>query len=173
MLGPDDTVATGGHRRRAYTPPADADPVDGKCPYLTKDQVQSDTGQRTGPVRVRPAEPQPVCEFIRSDGTFLATVRVLELGRTLTATPRWTSTFRARPSNPESRPAGWTGGSMATDDGSTYAVSEGPRPSSPRRTRSSPVYARLLVVARHREPRPLSGSGDPLSAPGDSGRMGP
>ncbi len=128
-----------------YTPPVDAAPVDGACPYLDRDQVQSDTGQRTGTPQIRPAEPQPVCEFVRNDGNYLATVRVLQLNSDATAVAAVDHYVPRDASNPETRPSGWTGGSLATDDGSTYGVSKGTYAVIARTNQKQSVYARLLV----------------------------
>ena len=130
----------------AFTPAVDADAVDGPCPYLTKDQVQADTGQRTGATRVRPADPQPVCEFVRSDGDFLATVRVLKLDSEAVAVGAVDFYVPRDASNPETRPAGWSGGSLATDDGSRYAVSKGDYAVMAETNQKQSVYARLLVL---------------------------
>ena len=153
-FAPNETVPTGGSAvAAAYAPPADAEPVDGDCPYLTKDQVQSDTGQRMGPGGSgRPPRSRSVSSSAGrlvprdrpgpaswTDATAVAAVDFY--------VPRDTS-------NPESRPAGWAGGSMATDDGSIYAVSKdhgGGRGDQPATVRLRQAARR----GRHREPRNL------------------
>ncbi|MEP6979315.1 MAG: DUF2020 domain-containing protein, partial [Nakamurella sp.] len=130
----------------SFSPPVDADTVDGGCPYLTREQVQSDTGQRMGPARIRPAGPAPVCEFVRNDGGFLATVRVLQLDTDAIAVSAVDFYVPRDTSNPEARPAGWAGGSQATDGGSTYAVSKGTYAVIAETNQKQSVYARLLVV---------------------------
>lgn len=129
-----------------YSPPADAEPVAGDCPYLPQAQVQADTGQRMGDTRIRPATPQPVCEFTRSDGKFLATVRVLQLDSDAAAVSAVDFYIPRDASNPESRPAGWAGGSQATDDGSRYGVSKGGYAVIAETNQKQSVYARLLAV---------------------------
>lgn len=147
---PTAAVSGGGTASAAaattFTPGVDADAVDGDCPYLSKDQVQADTGQRMGTTQIRPAEPQPVCEFVRSDGKFLATVRVLQLGTDALAVSAVDFYVPRDTSNPESRPAGWSGGSLATDGGSLYAVSKGTYAVIAETNQKQSVYARLLVV---------------------------
>lgn len=133
------TVAT-------YAPPADATATEGDCPYLTKDQVQADTGQRMGGTRIRAATPAPVCEFVRNDGDPLATVRVLQLDTEANAVAAVDFYVPRDTSNPETRPAGWVGGSVATDDGSTYGVSKGGYAVIAVTNQKQSVYARLLVV---------------------------
>jgi UPF0176 protein len=129
-----------------YTPTADADAVRGACPYLNEDEVQADTGQRVGGIRIRPAEPQPVCEFLRNDGESLATVRVLQLDSEATAVMAVDHYVPRGASNPESRPAGWSGGSLATDGGSVYGVSKGSTAVIAETNQKQSVYARLLVA---------------------------
>ncbi|WP_111764942.1 DUF2020 domain-containing protein [Nakamurella deserti] len=138
--GPTAPTTTG------FTPAVDAEAVEGECPYLSKDQVQSDTGQRMGTTRIRPAEPQPVCEFVRNDGDFLATVRVLELATDTAAVDAVDFYVPRAGSNPETRPTGWTGGSLATDGGSIYGVSKGTAAVIAETNQKQSVYARLLVV---------------------------
>lgn len=130
----------------SYTPAADADPVDGDCPYLDKAQVQEDTGQRMGSPKVRPADPQPVCEFVRNDGAYLATVRVLELPTPEEAVSAVDFYVPRDRSNPETKPAGWTGGSMPTDAGTMVAVSKDRWAVIAETNQQQSVYARLLVT---------------------------
>ena len=108
-----------------YTPPPDAQPVDGDCPYLDGDQVAFDTGQHIGPQQVIPGDPQPACIFVRQDGGELATVRALSFG-TAAEAARAVDFYAPRAdSSIETKPPGWTGGSLRTGDGgSIYAVSK-------------------------------------------------
>lgn len=140
------TPATTSTATTGFTPAVDAEATAGECPYLTKDEVQSDTGQRMGPTRIRPAEPEPVCEFVRNDGEFLATVRVLQLDTDRAAVEAVDFYVPRAGSNPETRPAGWAGGSLATADGSRYAVSKGTAAVIAETNQKQSVYARLLVV---------------------------
>ncbi len=129
-----------------YTPAPEADPIVGDCPFLTSDQVQSDTGQRMGTGTIRPADPQPVCEFVRSDGSFLATVRVLVFDDDAAAVAAVDFYAPRTASNPEARPSGWSGGSVATDTGSSYAVSKGSTAVVAETNQAQSVYSRLLVA---------------------------
>ena len=130
----------------AFSPAPDAAAVDGSCPYLGRDQVQADTGQRIGSTQIRPAEPHPVCEFLRSDGEFLASVRVLQLDSAAVAVAAVDFSVPRDTSNPESRPAGWSGGSLAGDDGSVYAVSRDTYAVIAETNQRQTVYARLLAT---------------------------
>ncbi len=87
-----------------------------------------------------------MCEFVRSDGEFLATVRVLQLDSEATAVGAVDFYVPRDVSNPETRPAGWSGGSLATDDGSIYAVSKGDHAVIAETNQQQSVYARLLAV---------------------------
>lgn len=131
----------------SFEPSTDADAVSGKCPYLTQDQVQSATGDRVGGQRVRPAEPQPVCEFTGTGGDFLATVRVLRLPDEALAVSAVDFYVPRDGSNPESRPAGWTGGSIPTDAGYMVAVSKGDWAVIAEANQPQSVSARQLVIA--------------------------
>lgn len=109
-----------------YTPPAEPPATPGACPFLTDDDVALDTGQRTGQTTISATSPHPVCIFVRTDGTDLATVRVLEFGTDAEATAAVDFYLPRKTSNPETKPAGWTGGSMSTPDGgSIVGVSKG------------------------------------------------
>ena len=110
-------------------PPAPTDepaPVAGACPYLPDDQVADINGQRTGVTTVVEVSPQPVCTFTRSDGDWLATVRIVQADTPAAAVAAVNQHVPVDGSNPADDPAGWSGGSMPTDRGSIYAVSKGP-----------------------------------------------
>ncbi len=154
VTGPvDSTDATSEAPRvpATFTPPSDADPVDGDCPYLTAKQVGGATGQHAGPTRVRPAAPQPVCEFVRSDGGWLATVRVLQFGTDAEATAAVDFYAPISTSNPETKPAGWSGGSQPAthgeDQGTVYAVAKGSLAVIAQCNQPKSVYSRELVLA--------------------------
>ena len=120
-LTTSDTPAT----PASYVPPPDGDPVDGDCPFLTGQQAADDTGQRIGSIRIIPGDPQPVCLFTRSDGGDLATVRALTFASAAEAAQAVDHYLPRDQSNVETKPDGWSGGSMRTaDDGSVYGVSK-------------------------------------------------
>lgn len=109
-------------------PPAPTDepaPVVGACPYLADDQVADINGQHTGVTSVVPVDPHPICTFTRSDGGWLATVRVVQAADPDAAVAAVDQHVPVDQSNPADDPAGWSGGSMATGRGSIYAVSKG------------------------------------------------
>lgn len=110
-------------------PPAPTDepaPVAGACPYLPDDQVADINGQHTGVTTVVDIQPQPICTFTRSDGGWLATVRIVQADTPAAAVAAVDQHVPVDRSNPADDPAGWSGGSMPTDRGSIYAVSKGP-----------------------------------------------
>ncbi len=139
-----------------YTPPADAEAAPGDCPYLSLDQVAGDTGQRTGPAAIRAAAPFPVCEFIKSGGAYLATVRVLQFGTDAEAVAAVDYYLPRETSEPATKPDGWVGGLMDTPDGngvspgnpealSVYGVSKGTTAVIATTNQEQTVYARELV----------------------------
>jgi hypothetical protein len=142
---PSPPAATSTPEPSAYTPPPDAEPVDGDCPYLTKDEVQADTGQRMGQARLRASAPHPVCEFLRADGDYLGTVRVLQFATDAEAVNAVDFYVPRDQSNPETKPAGWAGGSIAADTGSIFAVSKGGWAVVAQTNQSLTVYSRLLA----------------------------
>lgn len=107
-------------------PTAEPAPEAGPCPYLSDDQVADINGQRTGTTTVVDVPPQPICTFTRSDGGWLATVRVVQADTAAAAVAAVDQHVPVDGSNPADDPAGWSGGSMLTDRGSIYAVSKGP-----------------------------------------------
>lgn len=109
-------------------PPASTDepaPVPGSCPYLSDDQVADINGQHTGVTTVIDVPPQPICTFTRSDGGWLATVRIVQADSSAAAVAAVDQHVPVDRSNPADDPAGWSGGSMTTDRGSIYAVAKG------------------------------------------------
>lgn len=113
----------------AVPPPPATDepaPAPGACPYLSDDQVADINGQHTGVTTVVDVSPQPICTFSRSDGGWLATVRIVQADTPAAAAAAVDQHVPVDQSNPADDPAGWTGGSMPTDRGSIYAVAKGP-----------------------------------------------
>ncbi len=109
-----------------YAPPVDPEAVPGACPYLTVTEVAQDTGQRTGAASIRPGAPFPVCEFVRTDGGYLATVRVLQFATDVEATAAVDYYLPRDTSEPAAKPDGWNGGLMVVGaDESRYGVSKG------------------------------------------------
>jgi hypothetical protein len=114
---------------------------------VTKTQVETATGDRVGKVRIRPAIPQPVCEFTGSNGNHLATVRVLQLATTAAAIAAVDYYVPPDASNPETRVPGWTGGAMRTDSGSIVAVCKGIYAVVADSNQETTVDTRQLVIA--------------------------
>lgn len=112
----------------AGQPPGPTDepaPVPGPCPYLGDDEVADINGQRTGVTTVIAVPPHPICTFTRSDGGWLATVRIVQADSPEAAVAAVDQHVPVGSSIPATDPAGWTGGSMPTGEGSVYAVSKG------------------------------------------------
>jgi hypothetical protein len=119
---PDVTWAAAEQPPAATEEPA---PVIGTCPYLSDDDVADINGQRTGVTTVVDVAPHPVCTFTRSDGGWLATVRIVQADGPEAAVAAVDQHVPIESSNPADDPAGWIGGSMRTGDSSVYAVSKG------------------------------------------------
>lgn len=111
----------------AVPPPStsEAAPVDGQCPYLADEVVAEINGQRTGTTKIIAGQPYPVCIFSRTDGEWLASVRVITADTPQSAVAAVDAHVPIGSSDPASQPPGWTGGSMVTDSGSVYAVAKG------------------------------------------------
>jgi hypothetical protein len=82
-------------------------------------------GQHTGTTQVIDVQPQPVCVFYRSDGGWMASIRIIQADTPQAAVAAVDQHVPIDVSDPASQPPGWTGGSMVTDTGSVYAVSKG------------------------------------------------
>jgi hypothetical protein len=103
------------------------------CPYLRDSIVFYITGQHFGPTQVIATKPYPVCMFYRSDGGWLATVRIVKASTPAAAVAAVNQHVPIAGSEPANKPAGWIGGSFtkgkkvadASDSLSVYAVSKG------------------------------------------------
>lgn len=127
-LTPEPGMAPGADPTAAAPAPPATDepaPVAGTCPYLSDDTVADINGQRTGVTTVIAVSPHPICTFTRTDGGWLATVRIVQADSPAAAAAAVDQHVPVDASNPADDPAGWTGGSMATGDGSVYAVAKG------------------------------------------------
>ena len=124
---PEPSAAPAAGAASATAPPTTDEPapVAGTCPYLSDDTVADINGQRTGVTTVIEVDPHPICTFTRSDGGWLATVRIVQADSPAAAAAAVDQHVPVESSNPADDPAGWTGGSMATGDGSVYAVAKG------------------------------------------------
>jgi UPF0176 protein len=100
-------------------------PADGECPYLATDAVAEINGQHTGTTQIIDLAPQPMCVFYRSDGGWMASIRIIQADTPQAAVAAVDQHVPIDVSDPASQPPGWTGGSMVTDTGSVYAVSKG------------------------------------------------
>jgi UPF0176 protein len=112
----------------AVPPPSTDEPVavSADCPYLSDTDVADINGQHTGQTQIIDVTPYPICVFSRSDGGWMATVRVIQADTPEAATAAVDAHVPIESSDPASQPQGWTGGAMVTADKSVYAVSKGP-----------------------------------------------
>jgi hypothetical protein len=110
------------------SPPPSTDepaPTDAACPYLDDRTVADINGQHTGTTQIIDVAPHPVCVFTRTDGEWLASVRVIQADTAAAAVAAVNQHVPVDGSDPASQPPGWTGGSLVSPDGSVYAVSKG------------------------------------------------
>jgi len=133
----------------AEQPPATQEPapVVADCPYLSDDAVADINGQRTGVTTVVAVSPQPICTFTRSDGGWLATVRIVQADTPAAAAAAVDQHVPVDRSNPAADPPGWSGGSMSTADGSIYAVSKGSIAVIAEANQPQSIKGRQLVTA--------------------------
>ena len=112
----------------AVPPPATDEPapVSADCPYLSDTDVADINGQHTGQTQIIDVTPYPICVFNRSDGGWMATVRVIQADNPAAAIAAVDAHVPIGSSDPAGQPPGWTGGAMVTADKSVYAVSKGP-----------------------------------------------
>lgn len=110
------------------TPPAstaEPAPVAGECPYLAADVVSDITGQRHGETQISATEPYPICTFYRSDGGYMAMVRIIVAQTPQEAIAAVDQHLPRDQSDEATKPEGWSGGLMSTpDDHSLYGVSK-------------------------------------------------
>ena len=108
-------------------------PISGDCPYFTAEAAAELTGQRTGPGELIATSPAPICVFTRSDGGWLAAVRVFRTPDAASAAAAVDERIPIADSSPADDPAGWTGGYLGLPTGaeeypdarSVYGVSKG------------------------------------------------
>lgn len=97
------------------------------CPYIKTQDAADDNGQHIGSIKISAGtdgQPHPTCFFYRPDGHLQLTVRVY-VGTSNVATAIVNQAAPVSTSNPETAPAGWTGGSMALSNGAVYAIAKG------------------------------------------------
>lgn len=133
----------------AAAPPATVEPppVDGRCPYLTDEAVAEINGQRTGTTRVIEVQPAPVCIFSRTDGEWLASVRIVAAETPQAAAAAVDAHVPIDRSDPANEPAGWAGGSMVTESGSVYAISRGSIAIVAESNQRQSIKGRQMVIA--------------------------
>ncbi len=125
------------------------------CPYLSDDEVILMTGQRHGPTMVTDVKPEPICEFYRSDGGWMAAVRPIQTNSSAAAVAAIDAHIPRATSSPAAHPAGWTGGLMVLPDGdpgypdaeSVYGVSKGNRAVIAWTNRTQTIKSRRAVEA--------------------------
>lgn len=139
----------------AQPPPSTNEPapVDGDCPYLQTGVVSSITGQRMGTPQLIEVAPHPVCTFNRTDGTWAATVRIVEAPTPEQAVAVVNQHVPVEGSLPADMPTGWTGGVMSeggqeagAEGLSVYAVSKGNIAVIAEENESRSIKARSLAV---------------------------
>ena len=132
----------------ATAPPSTAEPapVDGECPYLSTDDVADINGQHTGTTQIIDVQPYPVCVFYRSDGGWMASIRIIQADTPQAAVAAVDQHVPIDGSDPASQPPGWTGGSMVTDTGSVYAVSKGPIAVVAESNQQQSIKGRQMVI---------------------------
>ncbi len=132
----------------ATAPPSTAEPapVDGQCPYLSTDDVADINGQHTGTTQIIDVQPYPVCVFYRSDGGWMASIRIIQADTPQAAVAAVDQHVPIDGSDPASQPPGWTGGSMVIDTGSVYAVSKGPIAIVAESNQQQSIKGRQMVI---------------------------
>lgn len=119
------------------------------CPFLPSSEVSYDTGQHVGSVKlsaVPDGQTYPMCFFYKTNGQLEVTARVYS-GSPAVATALVNQAAPIATSNPASQPAGWTGGSLASSDGSVYAVAKGGTAVIVTSDRMQTIYCRLIATA--------------------------
>jgi hypothetical protein len=142
------TSTVAGNTITASAPPTTAEPapVDGECPYLATDAVADINGQHTGTTQIIDVQPYPVCVFYRSDGGWMASIRIIQADTPQAAVAAVDQHVPIEGSDPASQPPGWTGGSMVTATGSVYAVSKGPIAVVAESNQQQSIKGRQMVI---------------------------
>lgn len=127
--------------------------VAGSCPYLDADVVSYITGQHHGDTRLIAVRPQPICQFYRSDGRWMGSVRVIKAASPQAAVAAVNQHLPIARSQPASYPPGWSGGSMTkggqTEDAdakSVYGVSKGDIAIIAEENESPSIKARVMAT---------------------------
>lgn len=129
--------------------------ISGDCPYFTAEAAAELTGQRTGPGELIAASPAPICVFTRSDGGWLAAVRVFRTPDAASAAAAVDERIPIADSSPADDPAGWTGGYLGLPSGteeypdarSVYGVSKGTSAVVAWTNQAQSIKSRRIVVA--------------------------
>lgn len=137
-------------------PPSTLEPAETAqpCPYLSDSIVFYITGQHFGPTKIIATKPYPVCMFYRSDGGWLATVRIIKASTPAAAVAAVNQHVPIAGSGPADKPAGWIGGSLtkgqqvadASDSLSVYAVSKGNFAIVAQENESPSIKARSIAI---------------------------
>lgn len=152
--GDSSAPASGGTARPpAATPLPEARQA--SCPYLPDDQLILLTGQRNGPTTVIDTAPQPLCVFQRSDGGWMAAIRIFRAPDAAGAAAVVDAHIPVADSSPADQPAGWTGGYLTLPDGTpdypesrtVYGVSKGDTAVIVWTNQEQTVKSRQVVIA--------------------------
>ena len=109
-------------------------------------------------------KPEPICVFYRSDGGYMASVRVILAATPQAAIAAVNQHVPIADSFPVSQPAGWSGGAMPTPKGipgndqvaSVYAVSKGKYAIVAESNQAQSIKGRQMVVDTVASLKPLS-----------------
>lgn len=125
---PTTTAAPTTTTQSVAVPPLPTPATTGSCPYLDKVTAEDANGQHVTSVKLsaKDGQSEPSCFFYRPDGNWQLTVWVYD-GTPDVAKAIVNQEAPVATSNPATDPAGWTGGSLATDKGAIYAVAKGGR----------------------------------------------
>lgn len=142
------------HHRRPPASTAQPAATAQPCPYLRDSIVLYTTGQHLGPTQVIATKPYPVCMFYRSDGGWLATVRIIKASTPAAAVAAVNQHVAIAGSEPANKPAGWIGGSFSkgkkvanSPDGlSVYAVCKGNFAIVVQETEPISIKARTIAI---------------------------
>jgi UPF0176 protein len=143
------TAAGPGPTSSVVVPPQPQPVRSGSCPFLDSQAVSYDTGQQVVAVRVSDVpggQTYPMCFFYRSTGQIEVTARVYQ-GTARIATALVDQAAPIATSNPADQPVGWSGGSLAGQNGAVYAVAKGGTAVIVTSDRMQTIYCRVITTS--------------------------